>query len=115
MCVTAAELAERVGAAALVVFTRSGRMARYASVIRPLGTPLYAFTPSEVLARQLVMLWGCEPIHIEFGDDINETVERASGVLIERGLVRKGEPVVFVTEATIRGKTIDTIQLENVG
>ena len=115
LCRTAADLAERTDAAAMVVFTRSGGMARYASVIRPLGTPLFAFTPDAKLANQLVLLWGCEPFCIEFGDDTNQIVRRASELLLETGRLKKGDPVIFITEATIRDKVIDTIQLENIG
>lgn len=108
----AIDLAESVGARAVVLFTRAGNMPRFAATLRPQHTPIYAFTNNEHLVNQLVLHWGTEPYFIDFGDDSNTAIQNANAVLRDQGLVNAGDKIVFVTEVNIRGKVIETIQLE---
>lgn len=107
-------LSKEIGAEALVVFTRKGSMARNAAWLRPLHSPLYAFTDNKVLLNQLTLHWGVSPFHMDFADNPESNFARAVSALKERGLVHSGGRVVAVTEVDIGGKLIDTILMETV-
>jgi pyruvate kinase len=111
----AADLARELDAAALVVFTRTGRMAHHAAWTRVLDCPMIAFTNNPVLLPQIALLWSVQPTFLDFNDDPNQTVSDAGNILLHRKLVTPGSTVVFVTEATIKDKRVDTIQVERLG
>jgi pyruvate kinase len=111
----AADLAQNLNAAALVVFTRTGRMAQNAAWTRLLRTKIICFTNNTILLPQLALLWGVQPILLDFPDDPNQTVRDAGQHLINQNLIPPSSTVVFVSEATIKGKTVDTIQVEILG
>lgn len=103
-----------VGAEALIVFTRSGNMARNAAWLRPLHSPLYAFTDNPRLLNQLTLNWGIRPYFLEFDADPARNFEKAIAILKDRDLLRAGSNVVAVTEVNIGGQLIDTILMETV-
>lgn len=111
----AADLARELDAAALVVFTRTGRMAHHAAWTRVLNCPIFAFTNNPILLPQLALLWSVQPTYLDFNDDPNQTVHDAGNILLHRKLINKGDTVVFVSEATIKDKRVDTIQIERLG
>jgi len=107
-------MAHEVSAEALVVFTRSGNMARNAAWLRPIHTPLYAFTDNPKLLNQLTLNWGVRPYFLTFDVDPAKNFENAIAILKEQGLVKSGSNVVAVTEVNISGRLIDTILMETV-
>lgn len=111
----AADLARELEAAALVVFTRTGRMAHHTAWTRLLRPRLICFTNNATLLPQLSLLWGIQPNLMDFPQDLNQTVRDAGELLLKRNLVPAGSTVVFVSEATIKDKTVDTIQVETLG
>jgi pyruvate kinase len=98
----------------LVVFTLHGRMARYTSNLRPQRAPIFAFTPSEEVCRQLSILWGTRPIQIEFTDDPDRTIRSAEKFLRENKLVAPGDHLVVVSDMRMGKALIDCIQLRIV-
>ena len=110
----AADLACELNASALVVFTRTGRVAHHAAWTRVLQCPTYAFTNNRTLLPQLAMLWGVHPTFLDFHDDPNQTVHDAGEILLRRKFITQGQTVVFVSEATIKDKRVDTIQVEQM-
>jgi pyruvate kinase len=114
MVKAACVMAEEVRAQALVVFTRRGSMARNAAWLRPLHSPIYAFTDNTVLLNQMSLYWGISPFQIEFAAHPEATFEKAVKLLRDQGLVRPGGSVVAVTEVDVGGKLIDTILMETV-
>lgn len=111
----AADLARELEAAALVVFTRTGRMAHHTAWTRLLRPRLICFTNNPVLLPQLALLWGIQPNLMDFPNDPNQTVRDAGDLLLQRGLVDPGGTVVFVSEAMSKDKTVDTIQVQTLG
>jgi len=107
-------MSREVGAEALIVFTRSGNMARNAAWLRPIHTPLYAFTDNPKLLNQLTINWGIRPYFLKFDPDPARNFENAIAILKQQGLVKSGSNVVAVTEVTISGRLIDTILMETV-
>ena len=84
-----------LGAKAIVVFTSTGTSARMVARYRP-SVPIHAFTQSEERARQLSVLYGVQG-HV--APDLASTDEMMAMMdrsLLEHGLVKPGDSVVFV-------------------
>lgn len=114
MAKSAYVMSKEVGAEALIVFTRKGNMARNAAWLRPLHSPLYAFTDNPTLLNQLTLHWGITPFLQEFAQNPETNFEKAVQMLRDRGLVHPGHSVVAITEVDVAGKLIDTILMETV-
>ncbi|KAK4532099.1 hypothetical protein CCYA_CCYA10G2956 [Cyanidiococcus yangmingshanensis] len=111
MTETAASLADGVEAACIIVFTKSGRVASLMSSARP-GCPIYAFTPGENTARKLTLFWGVTAFCLEFFIDPEITIHRALEELNRRGLMKKNDIVVIVSDLLVRDDlSVDSIQV----
>jgi pyruvate kinase len=106
-------LAEELGDTPILVFTRTGRLGEILSSLR-CEVPVYAFTDRNNILRHLVTLWGIEPFMMEFEVDPEQTIKNAFDRLLERGWVKKGQPLVVITNALAHGRVIDTLQLRYV-
>lgn len=84
-----------IGAAAIVVFTSSGKSARMVSRYRP-PVPIYAFTPSPVAARQLSSIYGVRAVEAPMLSSTDEMLDQMDKMLVQQGLVKLGDKVVFV-------------------
>jgi pyruvate kinase len=98
LCEAAVTLARAGKAVAIVAVTREGKTARVLSALRP-ELPIHAVTSDERVARRLMLHRGVEPVTI--GRDM---LDRAGGIeverhLVERGVLRTGDPIVFVSIA----------------
>ncbi len=107
----AVSLANSLLHAKLIVFTRHGTMARYVSNLRPEQAPIFAFTPSEHICRQLALCWGTHPVVLEFTDDPNTTIEAAAKYLCEMRLTEAGDNLVVLSDLRTGGAQVDSIQV----
>jgi len=108
---SAVVLANSLDRAKLIVFTHHGTMARYVSNMRPERAPIFAFTSSEQVYRQIALCWGTYPILIEFTDDPNETVEAALKQLRARKLTEPGDNLIVLSDMLAGGLKVDCVQL----
>ena len=108
---SAVVLANSLDRAKLIVFTHHGTMARYVSNMRPERAPIFAFTSSEQVYRQVALCWGTYPILIEFTDDPNETVEAALKQLRARKLTEPGDNLIVLSDMLAGGLKVDCVQL----
>lgn len=108
---SAVVLANSVSRAKIVVFTHHGTMARYASNLRPENAPIFAFTCSETVFRQIVMLWGTHPIMLEFDDDPHATIEAAIKYLRQAKLTEPGDNLVVLSDMLGGRDKVDSVQL----
>jgi pyruvate kinase len=108
---SAVVLANSLNRAKIIVFTRHGKMARYVSNMRPERAPIFAFTPSEEVRRQLSICWGVYPARIDFSDDPNTTIETAESFLREHKFVSHGDHLVIITDLQAGTERIDSVQL----
>ena len=93
MALVARELAERLTARAIMVFTRSGRSAEVMSHQRP-ARPVYSFTEDPAVCRLAALWYGVTPIITVLGDDFTAMVESGIAELRGQGLVEPGDRVV---------------------
>lgn len=109
------QAAKLAGAAAIVVFTSSGSSARLIARYRP-PVPVFAFTPSEQVARALGIVYGVKPViapHVTSTDEMMAQMDRN---LLDRGWVKPRESVVFVAGQPIgRPGTTNLMKLHRVG
>lgn len=87
--------ADKLNAAAIVVFTMTGQTARLVAQRRP-ATRIIACTTTEKIRRRLRLRWGIIPLMLEEVHDADELVERADERLKESGLAQKGDVIVIV-------------------
>jgi pyruvate kinase len=111
MVASAVVLANSLERAKLIVFTHHGTMARYVSNMRPERAPIFAFTSSERVYRQIVLCWGTHPILIEFTEDPNQTIEAALKHLREKKLTEPNDNLVILSDMLASGLKVDGVQL----
>ncbi|MFZ4985631.1 MAG: pyruvate kinase [Blastocatellia bacterium] len=85
--------AQEIRSKLIVVFTKSGSMARHLAALRPTQR-IVAFTPHETTYRALAAVWGIEPCLLDFTGRTFDLLARADEVLVSRQLSRRGETVV---------------------
>ena len=90
----ACQLADQVGAVAMICLTNSGATARSIARHRP-RMPLYAFTDEPRIVGQMGVLWGTKAFSIPFQDDTDAGVGLVHQTLLKHGLARRGDPVVI--------------------
>jgi pyruvate kinase len=108
---SAVALANSLHDSKLVVFTLQGRMARYASNLRPRHAPIFAFTPNNEVYRQLALCWGVFPVCIDFSSDPHRTLAAAEKFLRKNKLAAPGNRMVIVSDVRMGRALIDSIQL----
>jgi len=91
----AGELAERVGATAIVVATKSGDTARFIARTRP-ELPIYAATPTPTAAAQVALTWGALPFVVPMANTIPSLVRAMLAKLKAMKKVKKGDRIVLV-------------------
>jgi pyruvate kinase len=111
---SAVALANSLEDSKLVVFTLHGRMARYASNLRPQRAPIFAFTPGEQLYRQLALYWGVFPMRIDFTKGPDKTIASAEKFLRDKKLAVPGNRLVIISDVHMGRAMIDSIQLRVV-
>src|SRR5581483_7099213 len=89
----AAFAAEEMRAGLIVVFSKSGTMARHIAALRP-SQRIIVFTPLERTRQALAAVWGIEPHLLDFSGRGYELLARADEMLIGLGLVIKGETII---------------------
>ncbi len=114
MVASAVALANSLQDSKLVVFTLHGRMARYASNLRPERAPIFAFTPSQEVYRQLALYWGTFPACIDFAGGPDRTMTAAEKFLRKNKWARPGDSMVIVSDVQMGRAMIDSIQLRVV-
>ena len=110
MLKSAAHLAKDLDNCAIVVFTRSGYLAKIMSSLRP-KSPIFAFTDNFDLFRSLLILWGIEPFHMDFDEDPEVTITNALAMLKKRPWVAPGDNIVIITNVLSGDNVIDSVQL----
>ncbi|MFL6541905.1 MAG: pyruvate kinase [Chthoniobacterales bacterium] len=108
---SAVVLANSLPQSKLIVFTRHGTMARYVANLRPERSPIFAFTPSEQVYRQLAVVWGTHPVLMHFKDDPNSTIAEAERILANNRLTKPGDNLVVLTDVHARGEMFDSVQV----
>ncbi|OAI50898.1 pyruvate kinase [Opitutia bacterium SCGC AG-212-L18] len=111
---SAVVLAQELGNAGILVFTRTGRSAQLISSLRATQCPIFVFTNNKTIYRQMRILWGIEPFFLQFFENHNQTIENALDELTKNKSLKKGNYAIILTSVVIKTQSIDTIQLRHL-
>ncbi|PMP84178.1 MAG: pyruvate kinase [Roseiflexus castenholzii] len=78
----------------IVAFTMSGNTARLIARQRP-KTPIFAFTPSDVVCRRLNLIWGVTPILSPYVDRLDDLENAVRSTLLGLGYARLGDQIAI--------------------
>ncbi len=91
----AADIADAIGATAIVAYTASGTTAMRAARKRP-EVPILSLSPTALTARQLALLWGSHSVVTSEITNYDEMVDRAKAHAQEEGFAKTGDRIVIV-------------------
>jgi pyruvate kinase len=102
----ACDLAETLGASAILVPTYSGRTASAVARLRP-RRPVVGLSHHQYALQQMALEWGVTPLHISECADVEELWSRSLGAASQAGIVQSGDRVVITagTAVNIPGST----------
>jgi pyruvate kinase len=112
---SAVSLANEIRASGIVVFTHAGKTAQLTSWLRPRPSHIYAFTPEDIVWRQMCLLWGVRAFKMKLNDDDTEaTVRDAIQILKKHNFVQPGESLVLLSQIQAHGDRHDSVQVRRV-
>jgi len=111
---SAVTLSDELPHSSIIVFTRSGFLARTLSALRPCKSPIFAFTDVEPVFQNLLLYWGVEPFLMDFRDDPEQTIQDAFTRLRSRGWVESRNHAVVISNVLAGTKIVDTIQYRTI-
>jgi len=91
----AADVADQIGAAAIVAFTASGTTALRIARKRP-RVPIVSLSPRPETARRLALLWGTHSIVAEDIANYDEMIDRARTQVLAQGDANPGDTIVII-------------------
>ena len=102
----ACDLAEVLGASAILVPTSTGRTASAVARLRP-RRPIVGLTHNRHALQQMAIEWGVTPVEIPEGNDVEDLWRTSLDVAQRAGVVSPGERVVITagTAVNIPGST----------
>ena len=111
---SAVNLANSFPRSKILVFTHVGKMARYASHLRPLAAPIHAFCPDERVCRRMALLYGVRPHRMGFQAEPEKNVFAAEEALVLKGLAASGDHLVVITDIVEGDRRHASVQLRCV-
>jgi pyruvate kinase len=109
---SAVVMANELKAEAILVFTRSGNMARHTAWMRPRHSQIYGLCERESLAAKLALSWGVTPFVVPFDlIDPQNTIEPALSTLMKKGRLRPGSTVVVIGLIMVGEQIVDAVQM----
>ena len=96
----ACDIAEILGAAALLVPTYTGRTASVVARLRP-HRPILGLTHHDYAQRQMAIEWGVTPLLIPQCADVDALLARSLAAARESGLVSEGDRVVITAGTAV--------------
>ncbi len=102
----------------ILVITRSGLGARMIAKYRP-PLPIIAITPNKRTARELNLVWGVQPVHIEnvdfFNLDAEEIIAQAVKNAVDSGVLYENEHVIILIVSRMFQRRGNIVGLYYVG
>jgi pyruvate kinase len=108
----ACKLADAIGSQAIVVTSRSGRLAEVVASFRPKTAMIYGCTDDEGIRRKLWAVRSVVPLVIQFNEvDPQKTVDTAMAELKRRNRLLPGDQVVVVSDVNWGDERIESLQV----
>jgi len=96
-------VAGQIKASAIVIFTYKGRAARGLAKFRP-RAKIIAISDSFDTMNNLCLRWGVNSLFIDKIDKQNAAIQEAKDLMLNAGLVNKGDLVIFLSRAPFSEK-----------
>lgn len=106
----ARELAHDLSVSAVVVFTQSGRTARYMSKAMP-RVPIIGFTPNESTYQKMSFFWGVYPNKIPFADTMEKMLTHVDSAMIKSTPIKDGHQVVVICSFPVGSNKLPNLAL----
>lgn len=90
----ACQVAESVGAAAILAFTQTGSAATLIAKYRP-ALPIFAVTPDQQVRRHLALYGGINSLRVDIKGDTEAQILSVDAAVLKRGLLQHGDIVVI--------------------
>lgn len=110
----AIDINESLWLRAVVLFTKSGRLARIAAAYRP-NTPIFAFTGSEESLGFMRILYWIESIKLNTWWDHEENLKNAIQYLVSAQKFSETDRIVAITDLIEGGNEIPTMEIISLG
>ena len=107
---SASALAKRMSADVVLSLTFTGHSALLLAACRPTA-PIVAVTPSEVVARQMRLVWGLYPVVAKRESDLDQAIASALTEARKHQLIKPGNTVVICASRSNPRSNADTIWL----
>jgi pyruvate kinase len=108
---TACRLADAIGAAAIVVFTRRGSLGQLVASFKPKRAIIYAFTNMSTTRRKLWLPRAVVPFKMDFSSDPEKTIRAAQDRLRKRARVQSGDQIVIVSDVMAGEQRFTSLQV----
>jgi pyruvate kinase len=95
LTIAASQIAQAIGAKALVAFSQTGDTVRRLARLH-CALPLLALTPEPVVRGQLALSWGVETFQVPFVEHTDEMFREVDRTLLQVGVANAGDYVVVV-------------------
>lgn len=96
--------------AAIVVVTRSGKMARLMSAFRP-RSPIFVMAEDAKVCRQCELLWGTEVFRVKFYDEPEKTIQQAITILLASKPELKNQKFVLLSDILVGSEMRPALQI----
>lgn len=101
---------EKLDAKAILIFTKSWLLARFASSFRP-NIPVYAFTNKRSSGWYMNILFGIVPKYLEFIEYPWNTLERSIDILLKKWSLNMDDKIIAVTDISKWWNEIPAIEI----
>ena len=109
------DLAEQLGASAILTATTTGSTSRAVSRLRP-NMRIIAATYDESVMRKLALSWGVYPVISEMCDSTDEVIDKSIKAALEENLVKQGDLIVITAGVPAGiGGTTNLIKVHTIG
>jgi len=111
---SAVVLADDLPNSKILTFTRKGFVAAAVAALRPVHSPILAFTPNPQFFRQLRIYRSVQPHLMPFAQSPEITIENAVGLLRSNNVLRKGDKLIVATDILVEDRIVDSIQFRTI-
>jgi pyruvate kinase len=103
----AANIAARMGLAAIAVYSECGRSAHLVSAQRPEASVI-CFSRHDQVLNRLSLCWGVKPLHGDWVSGVSGVVRQAERELLAHGLVKAGDEIVVTFGMVLEDEPFQT-------
>ncbi|MCW8858164.1 MAG: pyruvate kinase [Deltaproteobacteria bacterium] len=111
----ACQVAEAVGATAILAFTQTGSTAALVAKHRP-SLPIFAVTPTQQVRRHLALYGGIHSLRVDIQGDTESQILSVEDAVLNTGLLKRGEVVVITMGSPVSAPgTTNLLKIHRLG